>query len=302
MRKAPSGAQWTIESGAHRAVVVEVGGGLRLYAVGDRDILDGYAEEELCPGGAGQVLTPWPNRLRDGRYTFQGTTYQLPLTEPRTHSAIHGLVRFLPWRLKSQAPDSVTIFLDLPAQPGYPWSLQLTTTYSVGPGGLTITHEALNLDETPAPFGLGTHPYLVPPGGSVDEVLLSIPARTRLLTDSRGLPIGAAKVADSVWDYMAPRRVGDARLDLAFGNVVGDDSGRSTVTMTSPGGEQVRVWADESFRWWQLYTADTQDLPRRRRSIAAEPMTCPPDALRSGRDLIVLAPGEPWRGEWGIGV
>jgi aldose 1-epimerase len=291
-----------IESGPHRAVVVEVGGGLRLYHVGDREILDGYAEEDLCPGGAGQVLVPWPNRLRDGRYTFQGTTYQLPLTEPPTHSALHGLVRFVRWHLVEQHPDRVTIGFDLPAQPGYPWTIRLTTTYAVGDGGLTVIHEAQNLDETPAPFGIGVHPYFMPPGGSVDEVLLSIPARTRLLTDSRALPIGAAKVADSEWDYMAARRLGGARLDLAFGDVVTDEFGRSTVTMSSAQGETVRIWADGSFRWWQMYTADTQDGDRRRRSIAAEPMTCPPDALRSGRDLIVLEPGQTWRGEWGVSV
>jgi aldose 1-epimerase len=29
-------------------------------------------------------------------------------------------------------------------------------------------------------------------------------------------------------------------------------------------------------------------------------MTCPPDAFRSGRDLVVLEPGETWQGAWGI--
>ncbi|MBB5870567.1 aldose 1-epimerase [Allocatelliglobosispora scoriae] len=301
MQRSPSGAQWTISSGDQQAVVVEVGGGLRAYRAGDREILDGYAEADLCPGGAGQVLAPWPNRLRDGRYTFQGNAYQLPLSEPVSHTAIHGLVRWVSWRLVEQAPDAVTIELDLHAQPGYPWSLHLTNRYEISAEGITVTHEAVNLADTPAPFGLGAHPYLLPPGGSVDEALLGVPGRTRLLLDSRGLPIGAAKIADTEWDYATPKRIGDVHLDLAFGWVVPDEQGRSEVTLSAPSGETTRVWADENFRWWQIYSADTATGDRRRRSVAAEPMTCPPDALRSGRDLIVLEPGQSWRGQWGIG-
>jgi aldose 1-epimerase len=300
MRKPPSGAQWTVESGDHRAVVVEVGGGLRAYTVGGREVLDGYAESEICPSAAGQVLVPWPNRLRDGRYSFQGTSHQLAITEPATHTSIHGLARFVPWRLLAQTPASVTVGLDLPAQPGYPWSLRLTNHYELSVDGLTVIHEAVNLTDTDAPFGLGIHPYLRPPGGVVDDVVARVPARTRLLVDSRSLPIGAAKIADTDYDYAIPRRIGAARLDLAFGGVVSDENGHSQVTLTG-GGETVRVWADSAFHWWQLYTADTARLDRRRRSIAVEPMTCPPDALRSGRDLVVLAPGAGWLGTWGIG-
>src|SRR5918911_1406065 len=94
-----SGEQWSITSGDQEAVVVEVGGGLRRYRVAGADLLDGYGEDEVAPGGAGQVLAPWPNRVRDGRYTFCGTAHQLPLDEPERANAIHGLVRWSRWRL-----------------------------------------------------------------------------------------------------------------------------------------------------------------------------------------------------------
>jgi aldose 1-epimerase len=60
------------------------------------------------------------------------------------------------------------------------------------------------------------------------------------------------------------------------------------------------LWMDEAFRWVQVFTADALPEPRRRRGVAVEPMTCPPDAFNSGEDLLVLAPGETWRGSWGI--
>jgi len=301
MPQAPSGTQWTINFAGQAAVIVEVGGGLRTYRDGDREIVDGYAEDEICPAGAGQTLAPWPNRLRDGQYTYGGHTYQLPLSEPSTHNAVHGLVRWHPWRLIDQQEAAVTVGLELPAHPAYPWSLSLTTRWALAEDGLTVTHTATNLSAEPAPFGLGTHPYLMPPaGGPVDDTWLGVPARSRLLTDGRGLPIGAAKVAGSEFDYTAAKRIGAGRLDTAFGDVIRDADGRHTVTLRGVDGPTTSVWADASFGWWQIYTADSQPAPRRRRSIAVEPMTCPPDALRSGRDLIALKPGEPWTASWGI--
>ncbi len=90
----PSGEQFELAFGDQRAVVVEIGGGLRSYAAGGRDVLDGYAEQRMCDAGRGQVLAPWPNRLEDGSYEFDGRRHQLPLTEVPNRNAIHGLVRW----------------------------------------------------------------------------------------------------------------------------------------------------------------------------------------------------------------
>ncbi|SCL39355.1 aldose 1-epimerase [Micromonospora pallida] len=299
MSTAPSGTQWTISYADQTAVVVEVGGGLRTYQAKGREVVDGYAEDEMCPAAAGQILAPWPNRLRDGQYTFGGHTYQLPLSEPGTHNAVHGLVRWAPWRLLEQTPSAVTVGLDLPAQPAYPWSLSLTTRWELADDGLTVTHTATNTAAEPAPFGLGAHPYLLPPV-SLEDAWLCIPARTRLLLGARALPIGAAKVAGSEFDYTVPKQIGTGTVSTAFGDVILAGQDRHAVTLGTADGPVTSVWADAAFAWWQFYTADSLPEPRRRRAIAVEPMTCPPDALRSGHDLIVLKPGEPWSASWGI--
>ncbi len=300
LTRAPSGAQWTIEAEGHRAVVVEVGGGLRAYRAGGVEVLDGYAEDELCPGSAGHVLAPWPNRIRDGRYTFGGERYQLPLTEPARHNAIHGLARWVRWRRVAHDASSVTVEHELVPRPGYPWPLLLRTTWSVGAAGLTASHEAMNVGGRVAPFGLAAHPYLYLPGVAVDNLLLQVPARSRLLLDGRMLPIGAARVAAGEYDFTEPRRIGSAVLDTAFGDIDRGADGRSTVTLSSVDGRAVAVWADEAFRWWQICTGDLLAPARARRSVAVEPMTCPPDAFRSGRDVVALGPGETWHATWGI--
>ena len=78
----PSGEQFAIEGGGYRAVVTESGAALRSLTYAGRPLLDGFAEDEQSPGGRGQLLMPWPNRIRDGRYSFDGAELQLPLTEP----------------------------------------------------------------------------------------------------------------------------------------------------------------------------------------------------------------------------
>ena len=298
---AKSGTQWAIEAEGHRAVVVEVGGVLRSYAAGDREILDGFAADELSPASAGQILAPWPNRIRDGHYTFDQTAYQLSLTEPARHNAIHGLVNWARWHVADQSPDAVTLAFDLPAQVGYPWSLALRTRWSVSAGGLRCDQDVANTSDANAPWGYSVHPYLQLTGVAVDDILLKVPGRTRVLADNRLLPIGAVKVAGGEYDFTEPRRIGDAVLDTTFGDIEYDADGGSAVTIASPDGARtVTVWGDGNFKWWQVFTGDTLHGERHRRSVAIEPMTCPPDAFRSGRDLIVLEPGQTWSASWGI--
>src|ERR1044071_7274242 len=110
---AKSGTQWAIEADGHRAVVVEVGGVLRHYSVGDVQVLDGFDADELSPASAGQILAPWPNRIRDGKYEFEGQSYQLPLTEPARHNAIHGLTNWSRWTLAERSADAITVEFEL---------------------------------------------------------------------------------------------------------------------------------------------------------------------------------------------
>ena len=298
---AKSGTQWSIEADGHRAVVVEVGGVLRGYGAGDREILDGFDADELAPASAGQILAPWPNRLRDGHYTFEGTTYQLPLTEPVRHNAIHGLTNWSRWALAERSAGSVTLRYDLPPQVGYPWALTLRTTWSVSAEGLRCDQQVTNTSDSNAPWGFSVHPYLRLAGVAVDDILLRVPGRIRVLTDSRLLPIGAVKVAGSEYDFSEPRRIGDSMLDTTFGDLDYEADGGSSVTIAAPTGDAaVTVWADAAFKWWQIFTGDALHGARHRRSVAIEPMTCPPDAFRSGRDLVVLEPGTTWSASWGV--
>jgi aldose 1-epimerase len=282
--------------------VTEVGATLRTYSVGDVDVIDGFSEKDMCQAGRGQVLAPWPNRLGDGRYSIDGRNAQAALDEPERGCAIHGIVRWQTWNVLSRAQNVVVLGCVVNPQPGYPWRLACSVEYRLGRDGLTVTAEVTNLDQHPAPFGIGFHPYISTSGQFVDDAKLRVPARGRLLTDERGLPVGETVVTGSEFDFREPRIVGETRLDTAFCALDRDGDGRAHVTVTGAQDDAgAEVWMEERFRYVMVYTGDTlEPASRRRRGIAIEPMTCPPDALRTGVDLIRLEPGASWRGAWGV--
>jgi aldose 1-epimerase len=191
----PSGEQFELTFGAQRAVVVEVGGGLRAYG----DVLLGYGADEMCTSGRGQVLAPWPNRLAEGMYEFDGETYQLPLTEPKTRSAIHGLVRFASWHAVERSSARIVMEHLLHPQPGYPFTLRLRVEYELRDDGLAMRTTAENAGDRACPFGVGHHPYIA---CNVDELFGS-----KQLDETRPFdgeyPVGDVTVwADESWPYV----------------------------------------------------------------------------------------------------
>jgi aldose 1-epimerase len=298
---APSGRQWLLSHGSRQATVVEVGGGLREYSVGGRPVLDGYPAGAMCSAGRGCTLAPWPNRLRDGRYTFDGRTQQLALSEPANHNAIHGLVRWLPWTLVEQAEDRVVVEVTIHPQTGYPYGLHLRNDYRVDGGGLSLATTGTNIGDQPLPYGVGFHPYLTLGAAQVDGELLTVPGDTWIPVDQRGLPTGSAPVGATPYDYREPRLIGGAVLDTAFTDLDRGDDGRASVTLAAADGTRaVSLWADATFPYLQVFTGDTLPEADRRRGLAVEPMTCPPDAFNSGDGLVVLAPEQEHITTWGL--
>ncbi|WP_433007534.1 aldose 1-epimerase family protein [Kribbella sp. CA-294648] len=281
----PSGAQWEIRAGEYVGTVVSVGGGLRGLSYAAREVVIGYPEDQPAKAGIGQHLMPWPNRITDGKYTFQGVDQQLYLTEPPRSNAIHGLTRWANWERGDDGTDESFVELAhrLHGQPGYPHQLDLTLTYQLDPTtGLTITARATNIGTSDAPYGYGSHPYLTV-GRQIDECELEFTAESWLeVTPDKLSPIGLAPVAGSQYDFQQAHKLGDLDIDNAFTGLPPTWEVRLTDPET---GNTARLTSDT--KWMQLYTAGALG----RAGLAVEPMTCPPDAFISGDDLVVLKPG-----------
>ena len=300
MSAAPSGEQFEIAHDEQRVTVVEVGGGIRTYAVGDRQVLDPYPVDAMCDGAHGAVLVPWPNRLADGQYRFDGVDYQVAITEPAKHNAIHGFLMWRPWRAVELEPSRVVMGTRLHPMMGYPFDLEVWVTYQLDDGGLTVTTDATNRGTSPCPYGCGQHPYLSPGAGLIDDCQLELNAATRIVTDDvRQLPTGNEVVDGTVFDFRSAKKLGDLRIDFAFRDLARDGDGRAWVRLAAPDGRRAELWVDGAYPIIELYTGDTLDPSRRRHGIGTEPMSCPPNAFASGDGLARIEPGDTFTATWG---
>lgn len=297
----PSGRQIEISHERQSATIVEVGGGIRRYTDAGRDVLQPYAQDAMCDGAHGAPLIPWPNRLADGKYSFDGTDYQVALTEPDKHNAIHGFLHWRPWQVMEQDANRAVMGAQLFPLEGYPFQLEVRVEYTLDAGGLTVTTTATNTGAHAMPYGSGQHPYLAPGGdGTVDGCTLQLDAATRITTDpERQLPTGSESVEGTAFDFREPRKIGDLAVDFAFTDLARDADDRAWVRLTGHDGRTSELWVGPAYPLVELYTADTLAEPRRRKGLGTEPMTCPPNAFASGDRVIRLEPGAATSSAWG---
>jgi aldose 1-epimerase len=296
-----TGSQHDIAAGDYQATVTELGAGLRSLAYRGQPVITQFGADEQPPHGMGQLLLPWPNRVDHGRYSFGGSSYQLDVTEPATGNAIHGLTRWDSWQLVTIGEDRVELGLALLGRPGYPFRLELRASYALtAQAGVAVTVTARNAGSRPAPYGAGQHPYLRAGTGAVDDWQLQLPAGQWLPADARGIPSGPPQdVSGTDYDFRAGRAIAATALDHAFTGLSAGPQGRAWVTLTGPGVE-LTLWAGAGYRWLQVFTGDALGQDARRRALAIEPMTCPPNAFVTGTDLLTLAPGEAVSHSWGL--
>lgn len=264
-------------------------------------------ETNPVPTRSGQpILFPFPNRLRFGRFVFDGKVYQLPLTESSGTHAIHGFTPRHPWRVTgAEAADhhaAVTgefrLSVDFPEALTYwPADFALAVTYRLFPDRLRVEGRVANVDTRPLPWGLGYHPYFrVPTAVGADVSGYAVRAAgTRVWEADGGLPTGVRRPVFGETDFRPGRRVDDLTLDTLFGAVGGfraDPGGLCEIAHLSapPAAGAVSVWVSAEFRELLLFT------PPHRRAVAVEPYTCSTDAANlaaAGVDSgwVVLPPG-----------
>jgi aldose 1-epimerase len=300
-----TGAQYDLSAGDFRATITELGAGLRRLEHRGQPVIVGYEPDMLPPGGAGQLLCPWPNRVDGGHYTIDGVHYQLDLSEPANGNAIHGLTRWLSWvpGPGSAAGDGITLRHVLLGHQGYPFCLEFDASYRLDADrGLEVSISARNIGSLAAPYGTGSHPYLTAGAATVDECELELPAGLWQPIGERGIPYDSPKdVTGTEFDFRAAKRIGITQLDSALTGLTRDADGRARARLTGPR-TQVTLWAGPGYEWLQVFTGDTLDASHRRKAVAIEPMTCPPNAFVSGVDLLMLEPGDSVTHTWGIEV
>lgn len=298
----PGGPEHRITYAPYSARIAAVGATLRELRYEDRDLIVSYPSDQVRPNYRGAVIAPWPNRIADGRYEFDGQEQQVPINEIDRHNALHGLVHWVRWHVAEAGTDHLVLTHDLVAQQGYPYPLRLQIEYRLGADGLTTTLQATNVGDRPAPYGCCPHPYLKAGSGLVDQWVLTVPAATRLEVDQqRLLPTSRHPVTDVDSDFRTPQLVAGREIDHAFTDLTPGQDGRTVVEVWNPD-ERVGVqmtwgkWAP----WVQVHTADRPEPEHHRVGLAVEPMSCPPDAFNSRPADVTLEPGRTHVAEWTI--
>lgn len=279
------------------AAISGVGAALRELRVDDVDLVPRPASNSTPLGLAGAVLVPWPNRIRDGRYHFRGTSHQLAITAPGSGTASHGLLRSTTYRAREQTEDRVVLGADVVPQAGYPFHLRTKVDYTLRDDGVSVRHHVRNVGPEPAPFALGAHPYLCIGGVPTADLVLTSSGSSTLDVDDRGIPVGEAPAVGDT-DLRGGRLLAEVAMDRTYRGFSRGAAGRASHTLTAPDGRSVGLWQDERFPWVHVFT--TTGFPDHPLAVAVEPMTAPPNAFASGIDLRVLEPGESFAAEWGI--
>lgn len=283
--------QYEISSGRYRAVITEVGATCRSLVVDGAEWLWTFSADQVAQGSQGKQLIPWPNRIRDGRYSFGEVDYQLPISEVPRHTALHGLNEGFSWRLVSHTGAEVVQQHTFHPEAGWPGTLTVSITHSLTDDGLRVEVHVINDGAAPLPYGYGVHPYFAfdTPG----EVMLEVPFNEELRVDEdRLLPIALVPTTKGK-DFRTARALGQTVFDTAFTASTDPDW---RVRLVGPQ-YTVEVWAGEALPWVQVYTRPERD------TIAVEPMTCGPDAFNPGPthdSLIVLSPGDSHTATWGV--
>lgn len=272
-----------------RAVVSPWGASLRRYFLLDTDgretdIVWGYSGGGRKKGGQGDVLFPFPGRVAEGRYSFDGQALQLERNDKEGPNAIHGFVRTLPWKVLRVEPHCASFEVCLDTESyggrGYPFSVGICVTYSLGRAGLSCSFAVQNLGVQAAPVGVGFHPYFTVGSALVDEAEARIPGGGYLEFNDRLVPTGSIiAAAGTDWDYRDYRRIGGRRFNHCYVQLERDREGMATASLRHPGsGRVVDIVMDRSFSAVVVYTGDAiADAPRR--AFAIEPMTCATDSF-----------------------
>jgi aldose 1-epimerase len=286
------------QSRQHEVAISSLGAALLNYRVGNKDVVVSFVDNEgYTSVYSGIVLLPYPNRLEDGIYEYNGTNYSTSVNEFDNNNNLHAQAEFHNFQILNQSDDSITLGLRMPLHYGYPFDIYTEVTYTLGEEGLSIATVAKNLSTTTAPWGLGFHPWFAVRGEYADAAL-EVQANSRVTVNQRMLPTGEVAV-DGKYDLRTLQGLGDNQYDDAFLDFSNSES-EPAVTLRGADGHETYVYADKTLPVFQICTRADQTETGLQNTVAIEPCTCYANAFKTGRLLIELAPEQVQQSRWRI--
>lgn len=228
-------------------------------------------------------LAPYSNRIRDGRFEFDGKLIRIEPNASGHAHPLHGTAWLGTWSTISRHDDSVTLEYKNRSDHGWPWAFTLRQSIVLQENALSIELVLRNQADTPMPAGLGFHPYFADP----DDAILKFAAKGFWLSDGAGLP-DEWRAASSEWDFSAGRSLKGASFDHCY---TGWD-GRAFIEWRDKP-FAIEMTADAMLNFAVLYVSEAENC------FCFEPVSQMNDALNWARKrldtgLRVLQPEEEW--------
>lgn len=244
---------------------------------------------------ASALLYPFPSRVFQGIYRFEGLAYALPMNETMRNNALHGFVHPRQFRVTRQETTPrhalLAIVYDYAGDvPGYPFPFSLTITYVLSAQGLTLAFEALNTGTTRSPAAFGWHPYFTLNNTDTDELTLTLPTQTVVTLNEHMIANGHQPAPPDRLGTFSLREVElDTPWVAEFSEVDGTKQAKTVLAWPSEA-VSLEITQSDSLGYVVVYT------PSRRDSVAIEPQTANVNAFNNGEGLTVLNPGDTLSG------
>ena len=234
------------------------------------------------------LLFPFPNRLSEGKFTFEKKDYQFPLNDFGQPNALHGFMSDKPFQVLSQQGDSLSLHYSYAGDLSYyPFPFDFKTAYTLKPGELVVDITVKNTGDSAIPCGFGWHPYF----NIEDDTEIELKDVVKICVDDNQIPTGRSTPYKTMEDRC---RVDHLKLDTCFEFLQSDPI--NTTKLFFSDDAVLEIWQDEHHPYVQIFTPDDGQ------TMAIEPMTCSINALGTGVGTKVLETKEAWSFQFGVSL
>lgn len=226
-------------------------------------------------------LFPFPNRIPNGKYSFENKEYELEINETNLNNRLHGHIFNKSFSIKNQEATNTSASLTFSysnngLSKGYPFPYDLEITYNFSPNKLNVNFYVLNTGRTAFPFGIGWHPYFK--SNNISNSVLDFKADNQYLIDAQMIP-----TSETPLKFKTPLELNGTFLDDCFITKQSEASFKTDTYKIDIG-----FSSEVPNSFLQVYTPDTRDC------IAIEPMTCAPNSFNNKNGLLTLEPSKSY--------
>ncbi|MGR3809794.1 aldose epimerase family protein [Jiulongibacter sp. NS-SX5] len=279
----------------NQAIIELTGATLSHLTLGNEDLIKyPLKEDDPKKGYPSAFLFPFPNRIRDGRYVFEGKEYSLDLNDTDSNNAIHGFVAFENFEVLEQSDKKAKLQYSYNGQhEGYPFPFTFTVEFSLSSNKLSVKAEGENTGENNMPVGFAWHPYFGFGSEPIGEMTVKAPRREKMELSDRYIPTGEFEteragviplknnILDNVFRIADVDSAQEVSIEVRYKKkklIVSQKAGKSKLN------------------YFVLYTPASRDC------IAIEPQSCNTNAFNNEEGLVILKPGKKIKYEMSVSL